>query len=152
MIILFQQKLPQKFSTTCYFRVGSLNINCRVIIRYLFAAKVTGLSSREGSPVGLLEAVGVFRCYFAAISLLFLCSLAALLYGNSTGIVRGGLQLDFYNLLIDLFVFLAGGDAHVNPRKIGMQASRHVGTGRDKLYHLRTRFSFSRRGRLRTRT
>ena len=62
------------------------------------------------------------------------------LYGNSTGIVRGRLPLDFYNLLIDLFVFLVGGDAaHDKSRKIGRQASRHVGTGRDTLYHLRTR-------------
>ena len=89
MIILFQQKLPQKFSTTCYFRVGSLSVSCRVIIRYLFAAKGKGLSSREGSPVGLLgefvwviglvpngrharrgvgeKAVGVFRCFFSAL-------------------------------------------------------------------------------------
>ena len=81
------------------------------------------------------------------LSLLFLCSLTALLYGNSTGIVREGLPLDFYNLLIDLFVFLVGGDAaHDKSRKIGRQASRHVGTGRDKLYHLRTRVFFQQAG------
>ena len=55
--------------------------------------------------------------------------------------------MDFYNLLIDLFVFLAGGDAaHDKSRKIGRQASRHVGTVRDKLYHLRTRVFFQQAG------
>ena len=63
-------------------------------------------------------------------SLLFLCSLTALLDGNSTGIVREGLPLDFYNLLIDLFVFFSRRGR--STRQVSKNREASIPTRRDR--------------------